>query len=219
MKKSKTFRPISGDINPNASEPHSVKKQETGLGLISELVSAAGDVASLLMRIFKKPPADAWSVWSHQERMKYVKQSLQLATTAVITGKTISVTNTFRGAIAHVDPNESWAKWQKKNTGFLPPLFVADSEVKEYQATGYQPYMEYVNPKMINRVLHPVTAASSHPAQAGMISNNSILLAVGLGVGAIIIKELSSSSGNEEALREMETMNIYREPAPAAKRK
>ena len=218
MKKSKTFRPISGDITTNAPLVNSVNEQETGLGLISELVSAAGDVASLLMRVFKKPPADTWSVWNHAEKMKYVKQSLQLATTAVITGKTISVTNTFRGAIARVDPNNKWDKWKKKNTGFLPSLFVAESEVKEYQATGYKPYMQYVNPEMIKRVLHPVTASSSHPAQASMISTNSILLAVGLGTAAIIIKELSSTNNqNQEAWREMAAINIARNTATKRK--
>ncbi len=198
MKKIKKFRPISGDINTNAAlYLNKQEKGQEGLGLISELVSAAGDVASLLMHVFKKPPADTWGIWNHAERTKYVKQSLQLATTAVITGKTISVRNTFRGAIAHVDPNNRWDKWEKKNSEFLPALFGAEDEVKEYQATGYKPYMQYVNPEMVNRVLHPATAASSHPAQAGMISTNTILLVVGLGVGAIIIKELVPNREDE----------------------
>ena len=119
MKKLKTFRPISGDLNTNAPLSK-VEEKGQGLGLISELVSAAGDVASLLMHVFKKPPADTWGIWNEAERKKYVKQSLQLATTAVITGKTISVRNTFRGAIAHVDPNNHWEKWEKKTLSFCP---------------------------------------------------------------------------------------------------
>ncbi len=129
------------------------------LGLISELVSAAGDVTNLLMHLFKKPPADAWDKFSNETQTTYVKQSLLLATASVLAGKARSVENVFSKLIAHVSVNYGWDKWKKKNSNFLPALWEAQTEVKHYKEYGYRPDMTYINPQMINRVSHPATAS------------------------------------------------------------
>lgn len=129
------------------------------LGLVNEIVSAAGDAASIILRIFKKPPADIWTVWGNNEKTTYINQALPLATASVLTGKAYSVENTLRKLIAHVSVNYSWEKWKKKNSNFLPALWEAENEVKHYKQYGYRPDMVYINPQVIERVSHPATAS------------------------------------------------------------
>ncbi len=161
------------------------------LGLIDDIINAAGSIASLLINVLHKPPADSWSIWSGAEKKKYVTESLQVATTSVITGRTISVLNTFRELIAKVELNDDWEKWEKHNSSFVVAAFQAENEVKQYSRSGYNSHMQYINPQMINRVLHPVAAPSTTTATASIIGNKSIVLVLAIGVAVLIIKQLT----------------------------
>jgi len=127
-------------------------------GIIDAAVNIAGSLTTMLIGVFKRPPADSWSVWSYSERKQYVTEALQISTTSVLTGKTLSATDVFRKLIAHVELSDDWYHWKKKNSSFLPAIWQAETEVKQYQTSGYQPGMEYINPEMIKRVLHPASA-------------------------------------------------------------
>ncbi len=161
------------------------------LGIIDDIINAAGSIASLLINVLKKPPADSWSIWSGAEKTKYVTESLQVATTSVITGRTISVLNTFRELIAKVELNDDWEKWEKHNSSFVVAAFQAEDEIKQYRRSGYNSHMQYINPQMINRVLHPVAAPTTTTATASIMGNKSVVLVLALGVAALIIKDLT----------------------------
>ncbi len=161
------------------------------LGIIDDIINAAGSLTSLLIHVFKRPPADTWSIWDFAEKTKYVTESLQVATTSVITGRSISVTNVFRELIAKVELNENWEKWKKNNSSFLMALFEANDEVQQYRTSGYTRYMQFINPQMINRVLHPAAAPTTTTATASIIGNKSVVLVLAIGVAALIIKVLT----------------------------
>ncbi len=207
MNELRTKRPLNGvgdlpvELNGLGNVP-----DEDGLGLIEEITQAAGDVVSLLINVFKKPPSDAWSTYSDSDKNRYVKEALQISTTAVITGKALSVADTFRKFIARVELNENWLRWKKKNSGFLPDIWQAESEVSQYRQTGYRPGMEYVNPRIIDRILHP-TKASIFSGKSSII-----LYLLAIGGAAFLYKKLTLST-------KIEALQISRSIATAKKLK
>jgi len=179
MKNSKNIRTLSGP----GDLPTAPMKSE-GLGLIEEIVQAAGAITALLINVLKSPPSDAWSTYTTYDKKRFVKQALEVSTTAALTNSAFSVANAFRKFIARVDLNQDWSKWQTHNSEFLVSLYQAEDEVKQYRSSGYNPYMEYVNPQIINRVMHP------NPAKAS-ISGNSlvIMLLFAMGGAAFVYKK------------------------------
>jgi hypothetical protein len=188
MEKSKITnpRPLNGlgDFTPTGF--NGTGNEQDGLGLIEEITQAAGAVVSLLINVLSKPPSDAWSTYSNSDKNRYVKEALQISTTAVITNRALSVADTFRKFIARVELNENWEKWKKKNSRFLVSLFEAENEVSRYRRSGYQPGMQYINPRIIDRVLHPT------PTKASIFSGKSsiIMLLVAIGGAAFLYKKL-----------------------------
>ncbi len=180
-----------GDLPLNAS-----KSQGLGALMIDEIVQAAGSITALLLNVFKRPPADAWSTYSDYDRNRYVEEALQISTTSVITGNSFSISNTFRKLISRVELNENWDRWQRKNPEFLPALYQADDEVKQYRTSGYKPDMQYVNPQIIARVLHPNTTKS-----ASLIGGDSAFIMLFLSVvggTALFMKKFIFNNKNEK---------------------
>jgi hypothetical protein len=200
MKKS-SIKPLNGlgDLAPSMSF-NGAENEQDGLGIISDILSAAEGLTSLLIHVFKKPPADTWSVYSGAERTTYVKEALQMATTSVITGRAVSITNVFRKFIARVAVNRTWEQWKKRNVGFLPSLFEASMEVEDYKKHGYRPGMEYINPQMIDKVLHPAQTAAKAPATAAMFGggNSLMMLIIAVSATALIVKILATHNNENK---------------------
>ncbi len=158
------------DLNPDWHHSYGHKSDEDGLnGIIDAAVNTAGSLAKMLIGVFKRPPADLWSLWNIDERKEYVREALQISTTSAITGKTLSATEIFQKLIARVDTNDSWYQWKKKNSSFLPAIWQADAEAAQYKKYGYQPNMVYVNPEMLKRASQPATAGFPITSIGGII--------------------------------------------------
>jgi len=206
MKNSKNIRILSGpgDYRPPIPANRETNQYETdGLGLIDEILQAAGSLTSLLIHVFKKPPADAWDIYTGAEKTTYVKEALQMSTTAVITGRAISVGNQFKTYIAHVSKNLNWAKWQKRDASFVVALMIAEQEVEQYRKSGYQRGMQYINPQMIDKVLHPATAtaATKAPTTASMFGGSSgtiiMVMVAAMGATALMVELINKKNSIE----------------------
>jgi hypothetical protein len=157
---------------------------------LSAIIGAASSAIPFVSRLFgKKTPPDVWHEWTWDERKQYVKESLLLATSAVLSGKAISIDDVMKPLIARVD-NEPYANWKRLNRYHITPMMnEADAELmqaKKMVRLGISfdnAYFKYISPEMIDVLKKDNATLSS------VFSGSSWVVVFGLAVAGLFLKK------------------------------
>ena len=124
---------------------------------LSAIIGATTSVIPFVASLFrKKQPADTWHVWTWEERKQYVKESLLLATTAVLSGKAMILDDVMKPLIGRVD-KEPYSNWLRLNRYYIIPMMnEAEAELeqaKKMLKSGISfknTFFKYISPDMID---------------------------------------------------------------------
>ena len=124
---------------------------------LSAIIGATASAIPFVAGLFKKKrPADIWHVWTWEERKQYVKESLLLATTAVLSGEAMILDDVMKPLIGKVD-KEPYADWLRRNRYHITPMMnEAEAELaqaKKMAQSGMSfknTFFKYISPDMID---------------------------------------------------------------------